>query len=708
MKKSLALLCLSAGMIFVSCGSRETYVQPEIGIAEGTGVTEITVDNFRFRDASKDGQLDPYEDWRLSPLERARDLVSKMETEAKAALLAEKDFIGGPTDDNGTVSFENKIKITQEHIRFNLTRWGYAGDSAVYAKYHNELQKIAAATPLGVPMVIITDPVHEAGTNENSTEFKGGDAQNTSFTPFPLLLGLGAIGDPEIAREVGAMQAEEFRSAGARLLLGPLADIASEPMWARVGHTFGSDAELVGELAKAYIQGLQGRDDGVDPEKGVAATIKHFPGAGPNEGGMDSHSYPGRSNIYPGNNLQMHLNTMRKALEANPAALMPNYSIIETTYKGKQIENVPAAYSKILMQDILRDEIKWDGLVTSDWGTLDGEESPMYGMFGFAMAWGDEWDKPRGQRIADFAAAGSHQVGMGAPDYWMEALDEGYITEEVIDEAAVKVLELAFKVGAFENPYSDPQEALAIAEANRKRGEELMKQAITLLKNDDSILPLDASTEDLNDTPGIQVSYIGYDSDEIEAYAAAVPAFTVVENAADADYVIKRVSARQGMYFGLDGGAPLSWDGEIYVYDHDTQSPSSTLSEQGDHPFGALGSASNTAVWTAVKEDFLNTVASMDSKAKLILDVHMIRPFIIEPYIDDIDTLLVDFGATDKAVLDIVFQMKDMVQDKSVQPAGKLPMAIPASDADVYAQFEDLPNDSANQTFKMGDGLTSY
>lgn len=686
------LMLLSSFSNLFANGQKEALTQPTIGVVADTGVTEITVDGFKFRDASKNGTLDAYEDWRLSPLERAQDLVTKMDIDQKTALLSEAAFLGAPTDDIGTVAIADDIKITDEHIRFNLTRWSYNGDAAAYATYHNALQKIAASAPLGIPMVILTDPVHEAGSTFDSTALAPG---GKFHTPNPMHLGLGAIASTDVAREVGAMNAEEFRAAGSRLLLGPMADLASEPMWNRVIHTFGADPSAIGQLAKAYIQGLQGNDNGVNPETGVAATLKHFPGTGPNEGGMDSHSFPGRSNVYGGDNFEMHLDIMRIALEANPAALMPSYSINETTYKGKKIENVPSAYSKIIMQDILRDEIGWDGLVTSDWGTLEGS------------AYGITADMTIGERIALFTSVGSHQVGNGKAKLWESSLEEGNITEDVIDSAAVKVLELAFKVGAFENPYSDPAKANAIVSANKKRGEELMKEAITLLKNKDSILPLDSATKNLNNTPGIQIYFAGHTGNEIAKYTA-IQGFNVVNNISDADYVIKRISAREGMYFGLDGGVPLSWDGKIFVYDQKTNGPGKELSKQGDHKYGGLGSDNNTAQWSAVGADLQKTIDSMNPSAKLILDVFMFRPFIIEPFLKDIDVLLVDYGSTNSSVLDIIFQMENMVPNKSVQPTGKLPMAIPASDADVYAQNEDVPNDSPNKSFELGEGITSY
>lgn len=705
MKNKIFLGLVISSLLFVSCKG-EQYVQPTIGTVEGTGVTEITVKDYKFRDANKNGELDTYEDWRLTPEERAADLLTRMDVEQKAALLGLKDYIGGPTDSEGTVSDDNKALIVDSHIRYNLTRWGYEGDSAAYARYHNSLQEIAASTPLGIPMVIATDPVHEVSTEADSSAIKGGGS-NSSFTLMPKHLGLAAINDVSIAREIGAMHAEEFRSAGARLLLGPMADLASEPLWDRVSHTFGENSATVAEFSKAYIQGLQGEDAAVNPETGIAATIKHFPGAGPNEGGMDSHSFPGRFNSYTGDNLEEHLSIFRTVLEANPAALMPTYSIINTTYKGKKIENVPAAYSKILMQDVLRGELGWDGLVTSDWGTVAGEENQMYKMFGFAMAWGDAWDLTLGERVSEFAAAGSHQIGMGSGDDWMESLDDGEIDETVIDQGAMKALELMFKVGVFENPYSDPAEAVRVAERNTKRGEELMQEAITLLKNDSSILPLDRATADVNGAPGVQVYFAGNSGDEINDYAM-VPGFTVVDNISEADYVIKRIAAREGMYFGLDGGVPLSWDGEIFVFDQETKAPGTELSKQQDHPFGFLGSESNTKVWTGIKDDLERTIDQMKPEAKLILSVTMNRPFVITPYLDDVDVLMVDYGATNSALLNIIFQMENMAQNTSVQPKGTLPMSLPKSDDDAYFQDSDIANDYKNITFKLGDGIKKY
>lgn len=101
-------------------------------------------------------------------------------------------------------------------------------------------------------------------------------------------------------------------------------------MWSRVHDTFGARAERVGELAKAYIQGFQGKDDGVNPFTGAAATVKHFPGSGPSENGMDSHTSWGRFAVFPGDNFAAHIDVLRTAIQgANPAFLAVDLGMTE-------------------------------------------------------------------------------------------------------------------------------------------------------------------------------------------------------------------------------------------------------------------------------------------------------------------------------------------------------------------------------------------
>jgi len=344
-------------------------------------------------------------------------------------------------------------------------------------------------------------------------------------------------------------------------------------------------------------------------------------------------------------------------------------------------------------------------MVTSDWGalgaTFDGGMS--YSSF---FAWGTEtWTNA--ERVAAYVAAGGHQIGTfaGGSIQFQDAFDAGAITEEEIANAAQKVLEVSFKVGAFENPYVDETQAVSAQEALEDEAHDAMMRAFTLLKNDEDILPLDASSADQNATAGIQVFFDGHDDAAILEYAGAA-GFDVVEDIADADYAVIRVSGREGVYTGLDGGVPLSYRDPVKVYDQDTNMVTD-VDSTASGAFGGSAEESNAA-GNAVADTIEGHIAAKGADTKLIFVVSTVRAWIWSDYIDDTDVLAAEFGMTDEALLDMIFQMRNGTQDTSIQPTGTLPLELPSSQDAAYASDEDVPNDSADPLFDVGAGILSY
>jgi beta-glucosidase len=288
---------------------------------------------------------------------------------------------------------------------------------------------------------------------------------------------------------------------------------------------------------------------------------------------------------------------------------------------------------------------------------------------------------------------------------WEDALTAGTITEAQIAVAAEKALEVAFMVGAFEDPYVDGDQAVTVIESYEDEAHEAMMKAFTLLENDDAILPLDADSADQNGTSGIQVFFDGHDDAKILNYTSKIPGFDPVEDIADADYAIIRVSARHGVYSGLDGGVPLSYRDPIKVYDQDTGMPSDVDSTASS----ILGSADrNNPAGNMIADNIEAHIAAKGTDTKLIFAVSTNRTWIWTDYMADTSVLAAEFGMTDEALLDMVFQMRDGGQDTSIQPSGTLPMEIPSSQTEVYDALEDVPHDTANPTFAVGAGITSY
>ena len=156
---------------------------------------------------------------------------------------------------------------------------------------------------------------------------------------------------------------QEYLAAGIRVALHPQIDLATEPRWARIGMTFGEDADLTSTLVTAYIRGFQGERLG---SSSVATMTKHFPGGGPQKDGEDPHFAYGREQVYPGGRIDYHLQPFRAAIAAGTSQMMPYYGMPV----GTDWEEVGFAFNHDVITDLLRGELGFDGIVCTDWGLV--------------------------------------------------------------------------------------------------------------------------------------------------------------------------------------------------------------------------------------------------------------------------------------------------------------------------------------------------
>ncbi|PZQ50028.1 MAG: hypothetical protein DI555_23300, partial [Novosphingobium pentaromativorans] len=216
------------------------------------------------------------------------------------------------------------------------------------------------ADQLGIPMTISSDPRHGVSGTEGISVLSAG------FPKWPDAPGFAAIGDPTVTRTFAETVSREYRAVGITMALSPQADVATDPRWSRISGTFGEDFATVAKLAAAYVEGIQGKRDGL-ARSGVAAVVKHFAGYGAQRDGWDSHNFYGRYSIYPGKMLERHIAAFRPSLDAAAAGVMPTYSIIQS----HGFEPVGGAFSRHLVTDILRKREHYSGLVLSDFGITE-------------------------------------------------------------------------------------------------------------------------------------------------------------------------------------------------------------------------------------------------------------------------------------------------------------------------------------------------
>ena len=435
-------------------------------------VKTLDIDGMSFRDLNKNNKLDRYEDYRLDTAQRVEDLISQMTLEEKVGTLFHPPVTINPDwmfrlyslfVDGGKLT---ESEIINQHINhFNL--YGNPKPERL-AKRLNSLQKIASRSRLGIPVTISSDPIHEVPNGGGVASFS-----LDGFSKWPSQLGLAASQDPSLVKQFAEIAREEYLAVGIRTALHPMADLATEPRWARNFGTFGSDNVLSSKLTMAYMDGFQGET--IDSQS-VMTMVKHFPGGGPQENGLDPHLFSGRNQIYPGNMFDYHVKPFIDAINNNLAVIMPYYGITV----NQTSENVAIGFNKDLLTILLRDELGYKGVICSDWGIINGRH------------WG-VGDLSIEERYIKAIDAGIDQFG-GEKDteVVIELVKKGLMPLSRIDASVKRILKNKFDLGLFDNPYVevDQVKSRVNTERNIKLGKEAQKQSMVLLKND-STLPLE-------------------------------------------------------------------------------------------------------------------------------------------------------------------------------------------------------------------------
>jgi len=640
-----------------STGARPS--QPRLGTR---GVPIIERDGLRFKDLNRSGAVDPYEDWRLTPDARARDLVGRMTLEEKAGTMMHGTARGaGPRAMAGVgTSYDtaaNRALIDGTKVTSMITRLG--GQPSALAAQNNLLQEIAERTRLGIPVTISTDPRH------HFQYVLGASVADGQFSQWPETLGFAALGDTALMRRFGDVARQEYRAVGIHMALSPQADLATEPRWSRINGTFGEDADLAGRMVGAYVAGFQHGTRGVD-SVGVQTVVKHWVGYGAAKEGFDSHNYYGRFASFPGGNFAYHVRPFVPAFAAHVAGVMPTYSILEgAAWDGKPIEPVGAGFNRQLLTDGLRGRYGFRGIVLTDWavtndcndrcrGGAPTGERPSFADLG--MPWGVE-DRPMRARFVQAVKAGVDQFGgTERADVLIDAVRGGDLTEARLDSSVQRVVAGKFALGLFENPYVEPSEAARRVGTDAFRAEALdaQRRALVLLENQGRILPLRAKTN----TTALRVYLRG-----ISPEVATRRGWTVVTEAKQADVAIIRLTA-----------------------------PFETLHPQ--YVFGAMQHEGSLAFRDGEPEYEAFKQASV--VVPTIVTVYLDRPAILTPLKERARAVIANFGVSDAALLDVLAGR--------AKPEGKLPFELPSSMDAVLGQKSDVPHDSARPLYPLGFG----
>ena len=662
LRGSLILVGITSSLVAVA---QSPTPRPRIPAQPRLGTRAIPIleqGGLRFRDLNRNSVLDRFEDWRLPPETRARDLVAQMTLEEKAGTMMHGTArSGGPMGGAGVGTqydtAANRALIDGAKVTSMITRLG--GDPASLAAQNNVLQEIAEHTRLGVPVTISTDPRH------HFQYVLGASVTAGQFSQWPEPLGLAALGDTALVRRFGDIARQEYRAVGIQMALSPQADLATEPRWSRINGTFGEDARLAGAMVRAYVEGFQHGPNGVD-SVGVATVVKHWVGYGAAKNGYDSHNAYGRSAAFPGQNLAYHVRPFLGAFAAHVAGVMPTYSILEgAKWKGKPIEAVGAGFNAQLLTDVLRRQYGYRGVVITDWAVtndcsalcrngMPAGERPSFA--NVAMPWGVE-DLPMRARFVKAVRAGVDQFGgTEHAELLVEAVRAGELPEERLDSSAVRVLTEKFALGIFENPYVEPGDAAAQVgtDAFREAGLDAQKRALVLLENKRAMLPLRAAQG-----KGPLRVYLY----RIAPGAATREGWTVVDDPKQANIAVMRLAAP---YETLHPG---------YMF--------GAMQHEGSLAFG-----DSSAGFAEFKR--------ISAIVPTVVTVYLDRPAILTPLRDGARALIANFGVSDAALFDVLAG--------KAKPQGKLPFELPSSMKAVEAQRSDVAHDSARPLYRFGFG----
>ena len=415
----------------------------------------------------KSSNLLPYRNPKLPAERRVRDLLSRMTLEEKAAQMVcvWRERPNTMLNEDGEFdAAKAKAAYKKGNGVGQVARPSDAGkgkNARQMAELTNTIQRFFLENSrLGIPVMFHEECLHGHWAIDG--------------TSFPQPIALAGTFNPALVERLFSMTAEEARVRGAHHVLTPVVDVVRDPRWGRCEETYGEDPYLVSRMGTAAVRGFQG-DLSFHNRQHVIATLKHFAGHGQPESGM---------NCAPAN---VSERVLREVFFLPFKEVLTKAGAISVMASYNEIDGVPSHANKWLLRDVLRKEWGFKGFIISDyWALWELSYKPdTHGHFVAA-------DKKESARLAVEAG-----VNLEAPDpdiylNLVELVKKRVLKESQLDELVAPLLYWKFKFGLFEDPYVDPDAADRIVSsvANREIALEGAREAITLLKNENSLVPL--------------------------------------------------------------------------------------------------------------------------------------------------------------------------------------------------------------------------
>jgi beta-glucosidase len=396
---------------------------------------------------------------------KVNELLAKMTLEEKVGQMTQVtlEVVAGQTEKDGWLQLDKKKledAIVKHQVGSILNCGGQARSVDNWQEIITQMQEMATKqTRLGIPIIYGIDAIHGAN-------------YTLGATIFPQHIAMAATGNVDLIRKEGEITALEVRASGMPWNFNPVLGLGRNPMWPRQWETFGEDAYISSVMGAAYVEGLQGSD--ISQPTKVAACMKHYLGYSVPLSGKD------RTPAYiPERQLrQLFLKPFAAAAKAGVATVMVNSS---------EINGIPVHSSSFLLVDVLRGELGFDGFVVSDWADINN-------LYTREMVAKDQ------RQAVKMAVMAGIDMSMVPYDYsfydnLIDLVKSGEVPMSRIDEAVADILRVKFRLGLFENPYPNKQLKERFAtDASRQVNLQAAREAMTLLKNENNLLPLSKDT----------------------------------------------------------------------------------------------------------------------------------------------------------------------------------------------------------------------
>ena len=539
-----------------------------------------------------------------------------------AALLAEMTLaekIGQMSQRNA--QSQHEIEVVTEALRA-----GRIGSviNQVDVDVLNELQRIAVEeTRLGIPLLVGRDVIHG---------FK---------TVMPIPLGQAASFNPDVVRDGARVAAREAATAGINWTFAPMIDVSRDPRWGRIAESLGEDPYLSSVLAAAMVQGFQGDD--LAALGTIAACAKHFAGYGESESGRDYAT----TNI-PENELRnVHLRPFKAAVDAGVTTLMASFS---------DLDGIPASANEFLMRQVLRDEWSFDGLVVSDWDSI--RQLSIHGLTAN--------DRESAYEAAT-AGVDMEMHGNAYSDNLEQLVTDGRVSIEAVDTAVANILRAKFRLGLFEQPYTNTRDLPPIGNDDAlDTAKKAALQSMVLLQNDKRVLPLAANRlksvaliGPLTDAPYEQLGTWIFDGDPELSITPLHAIHDLVGREVDVRYVRAMETSRSKSLDGFDEAVAVARDSDAVVL---FLGEESILS-------GEAHSRADINL-PGAQADLVKRIRSTGKPVVAVIQAG--RPLTLSNIVDEVDAILFAWHAgtmAGPAIADLLFGVES--------PSGKLPATFP-------------------------------